>query len=371
MDKNEIRDWSQKYITGELTEKEKERFEAWYREIGADIPMPPEEKIQMIREEIFQKLPGNTSRKFDGRSLLAAAVMATIMVSLILQLVFHKSDLVVKNIPRDIPPGGNRAMLTLANGQQIDLGKAANGNLAVQGNLRVVKNKSGQVTYLNGALNNQGGQAGMNIVSTPDDGTWQVCLPDGTKVWLNNSSSLTYPTAFQGKKQRIIELYGEAYFEVARDKRHPFVVRSAGQEVTVLGTHFNIRGFKDDRVTATTLVEGRVSISNRDKQRTIVLKPGEQARLADGVMTTGKVNITDAVAWKDGYFRFTNTPVEQVMRELSRWYGIEVRYDGPVPGENLNGKISRLKNISKVLAALEATKIVHFKIEGRRVTVMR
>ncbi|WP_432328174.1 FecR family protein [Mucilaginibacter sp. P25] len=293
------------------------------------------------------------------------------MVSLILLLVFHKSDLVVENIQKDVPPGGHRAILTLANGQRIDLAKAAKGNLAIQGNSNIIKNGSGQVIYLHGPIKSRDGQPGNNKVSTPDGGTWQVCLPDGTMVWLNNSSSLTYPTTFEGRKQRGVELYGEAYFEVAKDKRYPFVVKSPGQEVTVLGTHFNIRVFKDDGVGRTTLLEGKVSITSYDKQDAQILKPGEQARISNGSMTIGKVNINDAIAWKDGYFRFTNTPIEQVMRELSRWYGIEVHYDGPIPMENFNGKISRLKNISKVLVALEATKTVHFKVEGRRVTVMK
>jgi hypothetical protein len=371
MDINKIKDWSQKYISGELTKVEKETFEAWYREIGADFPMLPDDRINKLREEIFEKLPGHTRKKFPDAFLLAAAGIAVVMVSLILQVVFHKSDLVVKNIPRDIPPGGNRAVLTLANGRQIDLAKAANGNLAVQAGLHIIKNGPGQVIYQDGQRKKQDGQPVYNTVSTPDGGIWQLGLPDGTKVWLNNSSALAYPATFAGAKQRTVELHGEAYFEVAKDKAHPFVVKSAEQEVRVFGTHFNIRAFKGDQVTQTTLLEGSVSVNSHDKPGAQVLKPGEQACFSHGLMTIGKVNINDAIAWKDGYFRFTDAPIEQVMRELSRWYGIEVRYEGPVPGENLNGKISRLKNISKVLAALEATKTVHFKVKGRRVTVMK
>jgi len=370
MDIDEIKYWSQKYINGELTQEEREKFETLYREIGVDTPTLPKGSVSKLREEIFQNVFVNNRRKFPGGFLLMAAAIAVLMISLILQVVFHKSDLVVKNIQKDIPPGSNRAMLILANGRQIDLAKAANGNLAMQGGLQIVKNGSGQLIYQNRHFEKQHEQPGDNTVSTPVGGTWQIVLPDGTKVWLNNSSSLTYPVTFEGEKRRKVELLGEAYFEVAKDKQHPFFVRSKNQEVTVLGTHFNIRAFKDDQLARTTLLEGKILVRRPGKPGSKVLKPGEQATFSNGIIKIDKVNIHDAIAWKDGYFRFANTPVEQVMRELSRWYGIEVRYDGPVPVENLNGKISRIKNISKVLVALEATKTVHFKVEGRRVTVM-
>ncbi|QEM09099.1 FecR family protein [Mucilaginibacter rubeus] len=188
---------------------------------------------------------------------------------------------------------------------------------------------------------------------------------------LNNSSSLTYPTTFRGQIQRRVSLTGEAYFEVAKDKAHPFVVSGSGQEVKVLGTHFNIKSFKEDQLVRTTLLEGRVNVGSIDKRFHRLLLPGQQARFSGNNLDVAQVNAEMVIAWKNGYFRFDNTPIEQVMREIARWYDIDVRFDGPLPTEKLSGRISRSKNISKVLSALEASKTVHFKVEGRRVTVMK
>ncbi|MEO3404968.1 FecR domain-containing protein [Mucilaginibacter sp. CAU 1740] len=371
MDKNEIKDWSRKYVEGKLGEREKAVFEAWYLESGEEVVIPPDEVIAKLRAEVFQNLPANRGGKFSGGFLMAAAAVAVVAVSLILQVVFHQSDRIAGNNRRDIPPGGNRAVLTLAGGEQINLTKASTGKLTSQGNTGIVKNASGQVIYQEEG-HQKGDQAfGQNSISTPVGGIWQICLPDGTRVWLNNSSSLSYPTSFEGKKERRVNLTGEAYFEVARDKHHPFVVYSGDQEVRVLGTHFNVRAFRDDPLWLTTLVVGRVTVRSKMEGEARDIKPGEQALNDNGHFLIRPVNTADAVAWKDGYFRFTNTPVEQVMRELSRWYGVEVRFEGPVPDEHLNGKISRSRYISKVLAALEATQIVHFKVEGRRVIVRK
>jgi transmembrane sensor len=371
MEKEEIKRRSEQYLNGKATEKEKAMLEAWYLELGEGAADVPEERIRAIQEEIFQKLPGNGGTKFPTGILLAAAAIAVIMVSLILEVVFHKRDMIVQHVTHDIPSGGNRAMLTLSNGQKIDLTHAANGSVAVQQGTRVLKNRAGLLVYDDSAGPGAKGEARENTVTTPVGGTWQLCLPDGTRVWLNNSSSLTYPSHFRGQSERMVTLTGEAYFEVAKDKRHPFIVQSGGQEVKVLGTHFDINAFADEHVVRTTLLEGLVTVSAADKKLTQKLFPGSQSLLQGGSLKLTRANIEQVVAWKNGYFRFDNTPIEQVMRELARWYDIDVRFDGPLPTEKLNGRISRSKNISKVLNALAATKTVHFKIEGRRVTVMK
>ncbi|NVM66866.1 hypothetical protein FHW88_005184 [Mucilaginibacter sp. SG538B] len=346
-------------------------FEKWFLDTGEETELPPDDRIENLRQEILHQLPGHPAGKFSGGFLIAAAAIALIMVSLIMQLVFHKSELIIGNQSPDIPPGGNRAVLTLANGQKIDLTNAADGRLAVRPGLGVIKKASGQIQYLDDGHRNRNDGTGEDMISTPPGGTWQLRLPDGTKVWLNNSSSLRYPGTFAGQKLRTVKLEGEAYFEVAKDKAHPFVVKSTGQEVKVLGTHFNVSAFKDDQFTRTTLLEGKVAVNKEGSSQARQLVPGEQASFSKGSWTVRVVNTEQAVAWKNGYFRFDNSPLEQVMRELSRWYGVEVRYDGPLSGERMTGRISRAKNISKVLIALEATKTVHFKVEGRRVTVMK
>ncbi|AYL96543.1 FecR family protein [Mucilaginibacter celer] len=371
MEKKEVKSRAERYLNGKATEKEKAMLEAWYLERGEDAVDIPQERIRAMQEEIFQKLPGNGGRKFPTGILLAAAAIAVIMVSLIPEVVFHQRDLVVQHVTHDIPPGGNRAVLTLSNGQKIDLSHAANGSVAVQQGTRVLKNRAGQIVYDDGAEPEAKGQAGENTITTPVGGTWQLNLPDGTRVWLNNSSSLTYPSHFRGQPERTVILTGEAYFEVAKDKRHPFIVKSEGQEVKVLGTHFDINAFPNEQVVRTTLLEGLVTVSAADIKVTQKLIPGDQSQLQGGNLKLTRVNVEQVMAWKNGYFRFDNTPIEQVMRELARWYDIDVHFDGPLPTEKLNGRISRSKNISKVLSALEATKTVHFKVEERRVTVMK
>lgn len=369
MEKEEVKKRAEQYHGGSATEKEKCMFDAWYMDHQERPVDLTDDKIDAAELELFQKLPGNIiSGNFQRGMLLAAAAIGVIMVSLLVEVVFHKHDLVVRNSTHDIAPGGNKAILSLANGQVIDLANAASGSISVQQGTRVVKTLPGQLVYED---NGDQAQPGKNTITTPKGGTWQVRLPDGTRVWLNNSSSLTYPASFRGNKRRAVTLTGEAYFEVAKDKLHPFIVSCPGQEVEVLGTHFDINAFPDEQVIRTTLLEGRVKVIVAGKKLTRELLPEMQAQLSQNNLGVTHVNAEEIVAWKNGYFRFNNTPIEQVMREMGRWYDIDVRYEGPLPTEKFNGRISRSKNISKVLSALEATKTVHFKVEGRRVTVMK
>jgi len=372
MKKEDFKDLLNRYLEGKCTEQEKAMLEAWYLDLNEGPIDTPPERIREIGEEIFRELPGNNRRKFNtGELLLAAAAVSVIMISLILEVVFHRSDLTVSNYRRnDVPPGGNRAILTLSGGMQIDLAKAGNGNIAVQQGVRIIKNAAGQLDYRPEGIQDES-IAAENNIATPAGGFWEVHLPDGTKVWLNNSSSLTYPASFRKLHERRVRLEGEAYFEVAKDKSHPFIVSCNGQEVSVLGTHFNINSFSDEQVIKTSLLEGSVSVSYANGQFKQRLAPNEQCVLNGKQITVRKINAEQTVAWKNGFFRFDNCPIRQVMRELARWYNIEVSYDGPEPVESLSGRISRSKNISQVLMALEATKTVHFKVEGRRVTVMK
>ena len=185
---------------------------------------------------------------------------------------------------------------------------------------------------------------------------------------LNAASSLKYPTSFTGSERRV-ELAGEGYFEVAHNKLKPFKVISNGQEIEVLGTHFNVNAYTDEFGIKTTLLEGSVKISAAGLYT--LIRPGQQALFANHRLSVGDADIKETIAWKDGYFDFKNESIESIMRKLSRWYDIDVQYDGKVTGEGFYGEISRFKNISEVLSMLEQTELVHFKIEGRRVTVIR
>lgn len=330
-------------------------------------------------EELQQKIAASniipliTSKKRSIWKPVMAAASVVIILSTIAVL-FHQAPKPVKsNIiaqKNDIRPGSNKAVLTLANGQKITLTDSVNGPIAVQANIKIAKTAKGQIAYeLPKGATDDDVAVGYNTIEAPTGGQWQVILPDHSKVWLNAKSSLTYPTYFTGNERKV-QLKGEAYFEVAHNGKMPFKVSSREQTVEVLGTHFNIMAYDDDEIMKTTLLEGSVKISNNGYSR--ILVPGEQAQVSDaGTKVTDDIDLEDVMAWKNGYFKF-NDSLENVMRKISRWYNIEVKYANNVdPSLRFGGKISRYKNLSSALKIMELTGNIHFKIEGRRVTVMR
>jgi len=261
---------------------------------------------------------------------------------------------------KDLVPGGNKAILTLDNGQRIVLDTAQNGSLAQQGGTNVQKLSGGQLAYINHNGKPEGA-TGFNTVSTPRGGQYQVLLPDGSKVWLNAASTLHFPTAFTGR-ERAVELVGEAYFEVAKNRLMPFKVRTAKQDVTVLGTQFNLNAYPDENETSTTLVEGMVKVHAMAKD--VVLAPGQQAQSGKALSVVSGVDTAAITAWRDGYFHFDRAGIEEVMRQLSRWYDVDVRYQGAIPKEKASGNISRDNLATDVLKILEVGGY-HFKIDGR------
>ena len=268
-----------------------------------------------------------------------------------------------------IVPGCNKAILTLANGQQVVLNNAQNGVIGQQGGTRVVKLDSGKLAYNSGAGGeNSANTVLYNTITTPRGGQYQVTLPDETKVWLNAESSLRFPTAFTGK-DREVQLSGEAYFEVRADKNKPFLVKSGSAETRVLGTHFNIMAYGDEGPVRTTLLEGVVSMGQ--EEQSALLQPGEQGQFDPnkGIIATRVVNTTAVVAWKDGYYYFDRTPVQSVMRQIARWYDVEIVYEGAVPKDEIVGKIPRTAYVSEVLHVMELIGI-RFKIDGRKIGVL-
>ncbi|HVS98697.1 MAG TPA: FecR domain-containing protein [Puia sp.] len=266
-------------------------------------------------------------------------------------------------LTNDIPPGHYGAILTLSNSKQIVLDSAANGSVAGEGAVRVVK-KGAELDY-EGA----GREVLYNTVSTPIGRQWKLTLGDGTRVWLNALSSIRYPVSFTGK-ERVVEVEGEAYFEVAKNALQPFKVRCAGTEIAVLGTSFNLNAYSDEEAIKTTLVEGSVRVSSAGGSD--VLQPGEQEAIGrNGQMQTRRdPDLTATIAWKNDQFYFSDATIEQIMRQLRRWYAIEVNYESK-PEQLFIGKISRNEPISKVLNLFELTGQVHFRIEGKTVTVLR
>lgn len=275
----------------------------------------------------------------------------------------------------DIAPGSNKARLTLADGSTIILDEAGEGVLAKVENTTIRKEQDGQVTYqLSGKLSGSRDPVSMNTLSTPRGGQYQLVLPDGTKVWLNAASSITYPAAFNGDRRKV-EVSGEVYFEVSENKQQPFQVAVNGMTVTVLGTHFNIDAYPDEPAIKTTLLEGAVTVNSGNKS--VQLAPAQQAELrkrggqqTPGIRVTGNIDTEKIVAWKNGYFMFADEPIESIMRKVSRWYDVDIEYRGDLSGKAVWGTVSRFEKASEILEMLELTGIVRFKIEERRIIVM-
>jgi transmembrane sensor len=279
-------------------------------------------------------------------------------------------------IKSDVAPGGNKAMLTLANGSTIVLDSAANGMLISQGNVKVEKLANGQLSYTVLAHNNTA--VTYNTLSTPTGGQYQLLLPDGSKVWLNSASSITFPTAFTGRERKV-NITGEAYFEVAHNSKMPFVVEKGRMAVEVLGTHFNINAYDDEDAVRTTLLEGKVKVVHHEpatrgikNEQSAILKPGEQAAvsLSSHAIPVQAADVDVVMAWKNGLFHFENADVKTVMRQLRRWYDIEVEYRGAVKNEPLFVEVPRNTNLSDVLKVIESTTGLRLAMEGKKVIVL-
>ena len=278
----------------------------------------------------------------------------------------------------DIRPGGNKAILTLADGTKVVLDDAREGKLQEQGNTTIIKLDSGRLAY-----NTRSGSPLLekivqyNTLTTPRGGKYCVTLPDGTIVWLNASTTLRFPVAFVGKTRKV-EVKGEAYFEVAKDEAMPFIVKAGNSEIKVLGTHFNVMAYADDKLLKTTLLEGSVEIvvrkqsAGEEEVPAVKLVPGQQAQLdVNNALTVVNADMEEAIAWKNGFFIFKNEPIESVMQKLARWYDVNVVYETTDESILYSANISRAKNISEVLRKLEMTETIHFKIDGKIITVLQ
>lgn len=303
--------------------------------------------------------------------LAAAAILLLVFGSFV--FIYYKkqnnvliTNTITKSLPHhDVAPGGDKAVLTLADGSTIVLDSAGNGILANQSGTKVIKKEDGQLLYSNSAA--ESSEMAYNLLTTPRGGQYKITLPDGSKVWLNAASSLKYPIAFSGKERKV-EITGEAYFEIAKDATKPFKVNFNSIEVEVLGTHFNIKAYSDEESINTTLLEGKVkvSIGNETKQ----LLPGQQVQIksASNIKLLNDVDLEETVAWKDGNFQFENTSIQDVMRQLSRWYDVEISYRGTV-NKHFVGNISRDVKLSQVLSMLQQTSEVKFVIDGKKIIV--
>ena len=270
----------------------------------------------------------------------------------------------------DVSPGGNKAVLTLANGSTILLDSAANGQLAQQGSTKVLKTNNGQLAYHTN--NEKPTEVLYNTLATPRGGQYQLVLPDGSKVWLNAASSIRYPTAFSGSSRQV-DVTGEVYFEIAEDAGRPFTVRvgspaGAKGEVKVLGTRFNVNAYDDEPAVRTTLLDGAVKVTK--DAAAAVLKPGQQAELeqAGDIKLVPDPDIGQTMAWKNGLFTFNGADIHAIMRQIARWYDVDPVFEGDIR-EKFHLEVSRNTNVSNVFRILEATGAAHFKIDGKKIVI--
>ena len=313
---------------------------------------------ERINEHIDTREPIKSLRPLWTRFVAAASILFFISVGTY-YFIYKQEFGQNSNYKNDVAPGHGQATLTLANGQKILLTKGLNRKLA-QGATAIQINNG--VTYTTNVTTKTKGIISYNTLSTAvgEQSPYPLILPDGSKVWLNARSSITFPTAFN-EKERTVKITGEALFEVAHDARHPFKVKTEKQIIEDIGTTFDVNAYTDEPATETTLIEGIIKVNNQ------LLKPGQQS---DGSHIK-TVNTKRYSAWRSGDFYFENDNIQTVMRELSRWYNVNIYYDSTMPTDDFNARISRSKNISAVLQIFENTKGVKFKIEGRRVTVIK
>ncbi|MDQ0637382.1 transmembrane sensor [Pedobacter sp. W3I1] len=330
-----------------------------------------EEKWNPVLNKILAvDKPTRSPKRILMKSLKwAAAAVVFIVFSFTAYLSLHKKKEHV--FATDVAPGKNKAILTLADGKKISLSDAMNGDVAKEAGFSITKTADGQLVY-NVAGSENVKDTRLNTISTPNGGEWQVKLPDGSMVWLNAASSIQYSLNMGTAKQRLVKLDGEAYFEVAKNAAHPFIVETDKQSVEVLGTHFNINSYKDERVTKTTLLEGSVRVSHKNTNESEVLKPGEQSLVSVSGMDVKEVNVDESIAWKNGYFMFDNERQESILRKVARWYNVEVEY-ADVDAKNVMyyGTVSRFEKISKVLTKLEQTGQVRFDIKANKIIVYK
>ncbi|MCD0488095.1 FecR family protein [Pedobacter sp. MC2016-14] len=315
-----------------------------------------------------------TSFKLYPKWLAAAVVL--LVPALVFLMIFRSTNneqqIEIASGSADLKPGRSRATLKLANGTEIFLDTLRSGlNKIKQDGASISNERNGELVYIKSS-ETETSKIEYNTISTPKGGTYKVLLPDSTQVWLNSSSELTYPTSFAHADARVVKLEGEAFFAVKKlkdekGKSQPFIVSTAQQQIKVLGTQFNINAYADELNLKTTLIEGSVEVNNSVK-----LKPGEQAISAGKEVEIRTVDVSSYIDWKNGDFNLKNNDFRTTMRKISRWYDVEIVYDPSFPQDvKLGGWISRDKNISSVLNLIQKTAKVHFKLEGRRVTVSK
>ncbi len=389
LQENEFNELISRYISGEITSSEKltllemldkqENLDSLDLIMRDNLAKAENNFATELQTEKFLKELNSKINKLEATPPQKVVMLYrwknwVVAASLVLAIGLGATYIVNKDLPAEnqtaallqekveITPAVSGAILTLADGSQIVLDSLGDGQIAQQSNT-TISNKDGKLIY-----NSQKGASTVyNTMTTPKAQKYTLQLADGTKVWLNASSSIKFPTTFSGNT-REVSITGEAYFEVSSDKKRPFIVESRGMEIEVLGTHFNVNAYDDEDMIRTTLLEGSVVITQSKKSKK--LYPGQQAVVNNiGDISLDKnVNLSQVMSWKNGLFYFENSSLQEVMRELSRWYDVDVVYNDGIPNRNFEGEIQRNLKLSEVLRILELNK-VNFKLEGRTVLI--
>lgn len=366
---------AEKIQQGSINDEETIFFDKWYNGLSKkelNIDSQYAKNKNQLKRRIFRRIQNDIKSTekvpalFHWKKLAIAAslVLGTILGS----LYFYLHDDHSINDPQPIIVAGkNNAILTLADGSKINLSEAANGLISHTANVDIIKTSSGSIQYKSQTSSSNKPTA-YNTIEAPAGGKWSLTLPDGTQVWLNSSSSITYPTQFSATERKV-KIKGEAFFDVAHNKKAPFIVSSGQQLIRVLGTEFNVEAYEEDAVAKTTLLKGAVAIESGNK--TVKLVPGEQAKWNGKEIIKEVVDTEAAIAWKEGYFKF-NENIESILTKISRWYNVEIIYlSKPDPATTFSGKIARDRNLNSVLKMLEYDGNIHFQIQGRRVIVKK
>ncbi|GHE48645.1 FecR family protein [Sphingobacterium griseoflavum] len=358
------------YIEGTANEQQRAVLEKWYAELDvADASNMTAEQRKQQLAHIRKQLPGYSVRIWPLWKRLAVAssiVLAVGISSILFYNSTHRDRVKLSSESHDVEPGVVGATLTLANGTTIDLNDITDGEVARQAGVCVTKTADGQLVYeMDGSY---GDADQINMLATDKGQTYVLILPDKTKVRLNAASSLTYSASLNKGMQRKVSLRGEAYFEVEKDAKRPFVVQTGKQTVHVLGTHFNINGYEEEDAIATTLVEGSVKVLSDGSSA--ILHPGEQAlNSADGLIIK-QVDLEAVVDWTQGDFYFNHVDFKTAMNKIARWYDVDIIYDPSFRDDiEAGGWIARKNKLSSVLETIESSGLVHFKIQGRKVYV--
>jgi transmembrane sensor len=388
-----IRYLTNKFFAGTCSETEKEELAIWIKEnpdqaithaledkwdhFKSDVQMPDHVSNRILNHIMTstshiasQETSANDSSTRYLWPKIAAAAVLILSLGLYWWSGRDHSPIAQQSAPAiqlaDLPPGGNKAVLTLGDGSSIMLDSAKNGNLASQGNTSVTKSKKGELIYNASGSTDQA--VVFNSIATPKGGQYHIILPDGSKVWLNAASSLRFPTSFTGKERKV-EMTGEVYFEVAHNAKMPFVVKTNDTEIAVLGTHFNVMAYADEKVLKTTLLEGSVKVSKSG--RSAILSPGQQVsikNISGNISVADNIDTEKEIAWKNGYFQFQDDNLANIMRQISRWYDIDVTYEGNPGNETFTGRLPRNANVSKVLKILSLSD-VKFRFEEKSIIV--